>query len=228
VFFTTIKANEEDAVISTQMPSNLCYAHKNAIRITSLQEALNRLERAHKGALSGKHVLFAFEYSLGYGKQMLAAAVAAVVLSPRTLIDAKTLVDLQKKQDGFLLCEDGAVKEYKEAQKTRDMISGWRFHCPFLSSSPPSMVQQHLAQFVLYAKVKCGNEACKREEEVSETTWQFKMCSNCGLPRYCSAECAKVAWSQHKPFCHMVCPAPADKSCKCSGCLLRAQHEKKT
>jgi hypothetical protein len=35
---------------------------------------------------------------------------------------------------------------------------------------------------------------------------EFKKCSNCKVAYYCSAECQKKHWKQHKSYCYEVCP----------------------
>ena len=44
----------------------------------------------------------------------------------------------------------------------------------------------------------CDNKECTHQETITN---KFKMCSRCRVAKYCSPECQKLSWSNHKQYC---------------------------
>ena len=42
--------------------------------------------------------------------------------------------------------------------------------------------------------------------DIQKTSSEFKKCSNCKMAYYCSSECQKKDWKEHKPQCYEICP----------------------
>lgn len=49
--------------------------------------------------------------------------------------------------------------------------------------------------------VSCSNPMCDKRDEPAPATPKFKLCSRCKVERYCSVECQRLHWAEHKHQC---------------------------
>lgn len=54
------------------------------------------------------------------------------------------------------------------------------------------------------ATLPCACPGCCRVRRPGESTLPSKRCSGCLVSRYCSAECQREAWKDHKPGCRLI------------------------
>lgn len=76
----------------------------------------------------------------------------------------------------------------------------------------PAIVKLAIARFRKRGETSLNGECeqCKRHPyAISDTAVKLKSCGGCKQVFYCSPECQKLAWNEHKPVC-----GPAKKPCK--------------
>ena len=79
------------------------------------------------------------------------------------------------------------------------------------AADAPTMDRQQLAlrqARALGAARRCGNLRCSNLAGPSEAQLRTHKCSGCRTVRFCSAECSKAAWREHKASWLMSCMRP--------------------
>lgn len=67
--------------------------------------------------------------------------------------------------------------------------------------------QQQAQQLVVVRTLRllrCAHLGCTNVAGGSEAELPCRLCTGCRQVRYCSAECAALAWRQHRPACKLV------------------------
>ena len=66
--------------------------------------------------------------------------------------------------------------------------------------------QQQLVVAQALKPLRCAHLGCTNAAGGSEAELPCRLCNGCRQVRYCSAECAKAAWRQHRPACKLMQP----------------------
>lgn len=99
---------------------------------------------------------------------------------------------------------------HQSLTRPREVVAGWRFQLVGKGTSPLDSrldTLDELGSLMLSHTALCAGDSCSQnlKDDLASTTWAYKLCSRCKFARFCSDECFKIHWKQHKTVCDKLC-----------------------